>query len=76
MKESRLQYDDAVVECTWDFARQSFRLMRIRDDKHHGNHKTIVTKIIDSIKDGVEEDEVRSALILSRPPPLLRSARG
>lgn len=58
MKASKLQYDDAIVEVTWDMIRQSFRIMRIRDDKHHGNHKTIVTKIIESIKDGVEEEEV------------------
>lgn len=58
MKDSKLQYDDAIVEVTWSFARQTFQIMRIRDDKHHGNHKTVVTKILDSIRDGVEEDEV------------------
>ncbi len=35
--------------------------MRIRDDKHHGNHRSIVEKILKSIRDGVDADELVSA---------------
>lgn len=42
--------------------------MRIRDDKHHGNHRSIVEKILKSIRDGVEAEELVSAA------PAIRSA--
>jgi len=79
MKASGEQFDDRVVECSWDpnggplEASQKangangeldstrppcWRLHRIRDDKHDGNHTTIVQKIIQSIVDGVEKDEL------------------
>ena len=58
MKESREQFDDRIVECTWDSAAQTWRIMRIRDDKPHANHKSILDKILISIQDGVEVDEV------------------
>lgn len=58
MKESKLQYDDAIVEVMWDLARQTFNILRIRSDKPHGNHKTVVADIVDYIRDGVEVNEV------------------
>lgn len=38
--------------------------MRMRDDKPDGNHKSIVTKILQSIKDGVELEAVSQPLNL------------
>lgn len=69
MKASGQQFDDVVVEVSWDpkggpipadggEPTPAWRLHRVRDDKHDGNHHTIVQKIITSIEDGVEEDEV------------------
>jgi mRNA guanylyltransferase len=71
MKASGQQFDDVVVEVSWDLkggplsadgeATPGWRLHRVRDDKHDGNHHTIVQKIITSIEDGVEEDEVSTS---------------
>lgn len=58
MKESREQYDDRIAEVTWDLDRQGWRMLRFRDDKPHGNHRDIVTKILSSIEDGVELKDV------------------
>ncbi|KAK0550807.1 Dcp1p-Dcp2p decapping enzyme complex alpha subunit [Tilletia horrida] len=38
-----------------------WKFKRIRDDKRDGNHHTIVRKILGSIEDGVEEDELIEA---------------
>ncbi|CDW97825.1 hypothetical protein, partial [Sporisorium scitamineum] len=76
MVESGEQFDDRVVECVWTVDPKPatepylsrglslpprWRMMRIRDDKHHGNHRSIVEKILKSIRDGVEADELVSA---------------
>ncbi|PWN96626.1 hypothetical protein FA09DRAFT_343830 [Tilletiopsis washingtonensis] len=71
MKASGQQFDDVVVEVSWDLKggplsadgepTPGWRLHRVRDDKHDGNHHTIVQKIITSIEDGVEEDELVGA---------------
>lgn len=54
------QYDDRVVEVVWDKERQTWKMLRFRDDKREGNYKTVVTSILRSIEHGVEADEVRS----------------
>lgn len=59
MKASGEQIDDRIVEVHWDQDREGWRLMRFRDDKPEGNHRSVVDKIVQSILDGVEHDEVR-----------------
>lgn len=58
MKLSGEQVDDRIVEVHWDPELSSWRKMRFRDDKPHGNYRTIVEKIIQSIADGVEKPTV------------------
>ena len=59
LKTTGEQIDDRVVEVHWDSALSSWQMMRFRDDKPHGNHKSVVENIIQSIADGVEKEAVR-----------------
>jgi mRNA guanylyltransferase len=58
-KDTGEQLDNRIIEVVWDAQRQTWRRLRFRDDKLEGNYTTIVQKIIDSIKDGVEAEVVR-----------------
>ena len=59
MKTSNEQLDDRIVEVHWDTVGEHWRMMRFRNDKPNGNHKSVVENIITSIADGVEKDAVR-----------------
>lgn len=59
MKAAEEQYDDRIIEVSWDTARMTWRFLRFRDDKLDGNHISVVQNIIESINDGVEIDQVR-----------------
>ncbi|KAF8758811.1 mRNA-capping enzyme subunit alpha [Rhizoctonia solani] len=59
-KASGEQYDDRVVEVTWDKAAKNWVYHRFRDDKDHGNHQSVVDKILESIRDGVEAEQLVS----------------
>ena len=76
MVQSGEQYDDRIVECRWlvdpepatDSLRElglslppRWRMTRIRDDKLHANHRSVVEKILISIRDGVDQDELVAA---------------
>ncbi len=65
LKTTGEQIDDRVVEVHWDPALSGWRMMRFRDDKPHGNHKSVVENIIQTIADGVEKETVRSLFFLS-----------
>ncbi|KAG8827120.1 Dcp1p-Dcp2p decapping enzyme complex alpha subunit [Serendipita sp. 401] len=58
MKKSRIQYDDRIIEARWDFDRQAWRLMRIRDDKPDGNHIDVVEKVVKTILDPVSKEDL------------------
>lgn len=60
LKDTGEQLDDRIVEVHWDTDRQGWRMMRFRDDKPAGNHKSVVENIIKSIADGVEKDGLLS----------------
>ncbi|KAG8217569.1 mRNA capping enzyme, subunit alpha [Butyriboletus roseoflavus] len=68
LKLSGEQIDDRIVEVHWDPEHSRWRLMRFRDDKPHGNFRTVVDNIIQSIVDGVERP-----MLLARGP-VIRSA--
>ena len=53
-----MQYDDRVVEVSWNMEDRNWRFLRFRDDKTHGNHRDVVKSVIESIVDGVELDVV------------------
>jgi len=65
LKAGGEQIDDRIVEVHWDPIGEHWRMMRFRDDKPHGNHRSIVEDIVQSIVDGVEKDTLlaRSAAI-------------
>ena len=71
MKASGEQFDERIVEVHWDAELESWRMMRFRDDKPNGNHKTIVENIISSIADGVEKDVVRALHVIGLFGPAL-----
>jgi mRNA guanylyltransferase len=65
MKATGAQYDDRIVEVSWDKEKETWRFMRFRDDKTDGNHISVIQNIIESIIDGVELDEVRFLPVVS-----------
>lgn len=58
MKANGEQIDDRIVEVCWDPVDEHWRMMRYRDDKPQGNHRSVVENVIQSIADGVEKDTV------------------
>ncbi|CAK5264663.1 unnamed protein product [Mycena citricolor] len=83
MKASGDQYDDRIVEVHWDPSKNHWRFMRFRDDKLHGNHRSVVESIVSSIADGVERETLlsRSTAIrnawkvrMGNPQPAVMSA--
>ncbi|KAG0147952.1 hypothetical protein CROQUDRAFT_42075 [Cronartium quercuum f. sp. fusiforme G11] len=57
-KLRREQLDNRVVETVWDAKLQTWKILRFRDDKREGNYRDIIYKIIQSIQDGVEAEEL------------------
>ncbi|KAK0722313.1 mRNA capping enzyme, catalytic domain-containing protein [Lasiosphaeria miniovina] len=51
---------DRVVECALDEEKR-WRLYRFRDDKHEANHSTTVFSVLDSIRDGITENDLLEA---------------
>lgn len=56
LKANGEQVDDRIVEVCWDPVGEHWRMMRFRDDKPQGNHRSVVENVLQSIADGVEKD--------------------
>jgi hypothetical protein len=59
-KRSGEQYDDRIVEVTWDKCDERWVFQRLRTDKLEGNHITVVEDLIRCIQRGVECHTVSS----------------
>jgi len=68
MKATGEQFDDRIVEVHWDFEVSHWRMMKFRDDKPNGNHRSVVENIIQSILDGVEKDAVSASCHANNKP--------
>jgi mRNA guanylyltransferase len=64
LKASGEQIDDRIIEVHWDPVGEYWRMMRFRDDKPQGNHRSVVENIVQSIVDGVEKDTVSGLLAI------------
>jgi len=51
---------DRVIECSMDEEKR-WRLYRFRDDKNEANHISTVNSVMDSIRDGVAEEDLLNA---------------
>ena len=73
-KASGAQLDDRIVECAWQSISkepgkdQTWRIIRIRDDKLNANNKFSVYHILSSIKDGVNQKDLHDLI------PAIRSS--
>lgn len=76
LKASGEQLDDRIVEVYWDTSQQHWRMMRFRDDKPNGNHKSVVGNIISSIVDGVEKKDLLARVEALRVATKRRAAHG
>ncbi|KAG0197787.1 Dcp1p-Dcp2p decapping enzyme complex alpha subunit [Mortierella sp. GBA30] len=60
-KSTNTALQNRVVEVNYSPSDRSWRFFRFRDDKEHGNHSSVVQKVVQSIGDGVEADELLRA---------------
>lgn len=56
--EDARQYENRIVECSWNGEDGVWRFMRARTDKHHPNAKHVYDKVMASIEDNIEEDDI------------------
>ncbi|KAF9433423.1 Dcp1p-Dcp2p decapping enzyme complex alpha subunit [Entomortierella beljakovae] len=60
-KASSTQLQNRIVEVNYSPRDNGWRFFRFRDDKEHGNHTTVVRKVVQSIQDGIEANELINA---------------
>jgi mRNA guanylyltransferase len=69
MKALGEQLDGRIIECylddygRWRFKKEAKGTPRFREDKPEANHISTVHKVIESIQDGVTEEELRAAAL-------------
>jgi len=67
MKSLKQQLDGRIIECfiddegRWRFKREPHGGPRFRDDKEEANHVSTLWKVLESIEDGVSEQELCAA---------------
>ena len=52
------RYENSIVECSWDGEEGVWRFMRVRTDKQRPNAKHVYEKVMSSIEDNIEEDDI------------------
>lgn len=52
------QYENCIVECSWDGEDGVWRFMRVRTDKQRPNARHVYEKVLSSIEDNIEEDDI------------------
>ena len=52
------KYENSIVECSWDGEEGVWRFMRARTDKQRPNAKHVYEKVMSSIEDNIEEDDI------------------
>ena len=52
------QYENCIVECSWDGDDGVWRFMRVRTDKQLPNAKHVYEKVLASIKDNIEQEDI------------------
>ncbi|KAF9170302.1 Dcp1p-Dcp2p decapping enzyme complex alpha subunit [Mortierella sp. AD010] len=60
-RSTSTQLQNRIVEVNYSPSDHGWRFFRFRDDKEHGNHTSVVKKVVQSIEDGVEVDELLAA---------------
>ncbi|KAG8858514.1 Dcp1p-Dcp2p decapping enzyme complex alpha subunit [Tulasnella sp. 330] len=76
MKETWEKYNNRLVEVTWNSQEKNWKILRFRDDKTDANHMDIVAKILISMADGVEVDELVRGASKVRTAWKLRESKG
>lgn len=67
-KRSGEQLDDRIVECSWQYITNgpahdgTWRIVRIRDDKVVANHRYAVCHILNTIKEGVNQEDLKKLI--------------
>ena len=52
------KYENCIVECSWDGEEGVWRFMRVRTDKQRPNARHVYEKVLSSIEDNIEEDDI------------------
>ena len=52
------KYENSIVECAWDGEEGMWRFMRVRTDKQRPNARHVYEKVLSSIQDNIEEDDI------------------
>ncbi|KAF9199125.1 Dcp1p-Dcp2p decapping enzyme complex alpha subunit [Haplosporangium sp. Z 27] len=60
-KSTSTPLQNRIVEVNYSPNDRIWKFFRFRDDKEHGNHSSVVRKVVQSIRDGVEADELLAA---------------